>query len=101
MNVKKKEPKTKNDTSFLTNEEAHTRQRERIRQRDYLRPKLKPPALADSPLVKAAEDWLLAHGIDAPYESGLSIRLDLVFNLLDSGECELSYRASREILREL
>lgn len=101
MNTKKEKPRTKDETFFLTNEEAYNRQEYRSRQKDILRPKLKPPALADSPLVKAAEDWLLAHGLDAPYKSGQTIRLDLVFNLIDSGECELSFRISREVLREL
>lgn len=83
MDVKKEKPKTKkqDDAVFMMDLE------------DRLRQESKLCALDDGPLVKAAENWLVARGFD-PYKSKKAIHLSLVFNFLDSGKCELRLNVS-------
>ena len=75
MDMKKEKPKTKDDALFI------------------LRQKAKPPVRDNTQLIRAAEDWIKTRGFD-PYKSEQSTHFHLAFNLIDSGECELSFRVS-------
>jgi len=76
--TKKENPKTKDNVSFIKDLE------------DRFRQEARPPASDNSQLIKAAEDWIVAHGFD-PHDSERTIRVSLLFNFLKSGKCEIAF----------
>ena len=67
MDKKTEQPKTKDNAAFMKDLE------------NRLKRESKPLAPDNSQLVKVAEDWIAARGY-APYKSGQTIHLDLLFN---------------------
>lgn len=78
MDKKKEQPKTKDEALFMTELE------------DRLRQESKLHALDDGPLIKAAEDWITARGLD-PYKSDQTVTLILDFNFLESRRCKIKF----------